>query len=97
MSKSMFRGHEIKFINEVWIYADNNKLVSGDPDRACGHCDQLRTSEGHDACLGTLQGVMNACCGHGNPEDAYMQFSDRTCVYGEEAITIMNFLKRENK
>lgn len=95
--KSMFRGNKMKFVNDVWIYADDNKLVSEDLNRLCGHCNMERTKKGHDACLGNLKGVMNACCGHGVFEEAYLQFLDGVCVYGEEAITIMNFLKRRKK
>ena len=38
----------------------------------CGLCGQLRTPEGHDACLGTLPGVQAACCGHGKGEGYVM-------------------------
>jgi hypothetical protein len=41
----------------------------------CGHCKKGPTPEGHDGCLGTLPGpVMNACCGHGNDKQAYIQY-----------------------
>lgn len=40
----------------------------------CAKCHRLPTAEGHDGCLGTLPGVWNACCGHGNPREAYVQF-----------------------
>ncbi len=39
----------------------------------CSHCHLLPTPEGHDACLGTLPGVWNACCGHGKGEP-HVQF-----------------------
>jgi hypothetical protein len=40
----------------------------------CRHCNLPRTAEGHDACVGTLPGVANACCGHGETQMAYVQF-----------------------
>lgn len=40
----------------------------------CGHCGLNRTTEGHDGCIGTLENVMNACCGHGEVMMAYIQF-----------------------
>lgn len=40
----------------------------------CDHCGLDRTLEGHDGCIGTLKGVMNACCGHGGDEVPYIQF-----------------------
>ena len=69
-----YRGHAIAK-NEMgrWVYADGT-LVSVDPDRACGHCGKPNTPEGHDACLGTIPGAINACCGHGSPGEAYVQF-----------------------
>jgi len=60
----------------------------------CGHCGRDATPEGHDGCVGTLIGVMNACCGHGNPEAAYVQFDhseytqqpNKVLVKGTEAF-----------
>lgn len=53
----------------------------------CGKCKLPPTPEGHDGCLGTLQGdVMNACCGHGNDNQAYIQYWDRSDVRGADAI-----------
>jgi hypothetical protein len=31
-----------------------------------------RTENGHDPCIGELSGVMNACCGHGETDMAYI-------------------------
>jgi len=72
------RGHPMILRNNVWLYQDNCNPVSDDPDRECGHCDKPNTPEGHDACLGTLPGVMNACCGHGTSADAYIQYEENT-------------------
>jgi len=53
----------------------------------CGKCKKLPTKEGHDGCLGTLPGkIMNACCGHGNDEQAYIQYWDKKRIAGNEAI-----------
>lgn len=41
----------------------------------CTHCNLKRTAEGHDGCIGTLKNVMNACCGHGENNTAYVQFN----------------------
>lgn len=71
-----WRGHVIvKDERGRWVYKEDGTLVSGDPDRACGHCGEPNTPEGHDACLGTLPSVANACCGHGSPGEAYVQLS----------------------
>lgn len=63
-------------VSGSWKYESDNSLVSDDPDRACGMCGRNRTPEEHDACLANLPGVMNACCGHGDDSEAYVQFVD---------------------
>lgn len=60
----------------------------------CKSCNLQRTVEGHDGCLGTLIGVMNACCGHGNSYDSYVQFLDGNTVQGDDAKVILDILKR---
>lgn len=59
----------------------------------CDHCKLHRTPEGHDGCIGTLDGVMNACCGHGEDRMAYVQFSPKHRIAGKEAIQYI----QENK
>ena len=43
----------------------------------CNHCGLDRTPEGYDGCIGKLEGVKNACCGHGQTEMAYIQFDHK--------------------
>jgi len=81
-----WRGHEIRRVAaDAWAYSDTGESVSSQPARACGRCGGAVTSEGHDACLGTLPGVMNACCGHGRMADAYVQLNDGRILQGQEA------------
>lgn len=47
----------------------------------------------HDECLGWLDGTMNACCGHGNDDTAYVQFLDGSVVRGKHARTVQHILK----
>jgi hypothetical protein len=55
----------------------------------CNHCEIPATTEGHDGCLGTLPcNVKNACCGHGNPELAYIQFSNSDIGDSDIKVTI---------
>lgn len=61
--------------------------------RPCGECGLSRTSEGHDGCLGTLPGVINACCGHGDADAAYVQFEDGMTVRGHAALEFFNDLR----
>lgn len=63
----------------------------------CSHCNQYATEKGHDACLGTLIGIMNACCGHGNIDEAYVQFLDGSTVNGQDAETILRVLKANSE
>lgn len=84
----MYRGHKIWFDtrSSCWRYVDSGQSVEDSPERCCGLCKQLRTPEGHDPCLGTLPGVMNACCGHGETSSAYVQFPDGSDIRGDEAL-----------
>lgn len=79
-------GHQIVWDadNDRWLWRDTGEPANW--DRACASCGQPRTVEGHDACLGTLGGVVNACCGHGDPNDSYVMFSDRRTLYGSDAV-----------
>ena len=53
----------------------------------CSKCKKEPTNEGHDGCLGTLQGpIMNACCGHGNDSQAYIQYWNGPNLVSNKAI-----------
>ncbi len=69
---TLYRGHKIEEIDGVFYYVDDGTHVANRRPW-CGKCGQKDTPEGHDACLGTIPGVMNACCGHGNDGEAYIQ------------------------
>lgn len=55
-------------------------------DIPCEFCGLEDTPEGHDGCVGTLLDVMNACCGHGTPAYAYVQFNPNSRIEGTEAL-----------
>ena len=63
-AKSYMRGHPIEYIGGCWRYSDNGAIcrIGG---RECIRCGKMPTPEGHDACLGHIEGVTSACCGHG--------------------------------
>ena len=95
MITSRYRGHAIEYVDGEWVYSDTgDSTADTHEDRGCGYCNLSATKEGHDGCLGTLKGVMNACCGHGDNAEAYVQFLDKTSVRGEDAIDIMAILRR---
>lgn len=53
----------------------------------CEKCGKVPSPEGHDGCLGALPGdIMNACCGHGNDNQAYIQYWTGRDLRGSEAV-----------
>ncbi len=86
--KSKYRGYEIEFINGEYCFCDTGLSTVGIIQyKPCGHCDLMNTDEGHDGCIGTLIGVKNACCGHGEERMAYVQFLDGVELRGDEALS----------
>lgn len=89
----MFRGYEITNSDGVYMFLDSGKSVSETwRVRPCGHCGLHNTSEGHDGCLGAIPGAMNACCGHGVPAEAYIQFHDGSRISGGD---VQRFCERK--
>lgn len=94
-ARSLLRGHEIEYLDGEWVYSDTkDTTVLTHHERPCGFCNKHSTPEGHDACLGTLPGIMNACCGHGQTKEAYVQFMDGVCIRGDDAATVMDVLRK---
>lgn len=75
-----------EFIKDTWIYSNNKQPVSSDKNRFCGHCGKSQTKEGHDGCIGTLPNVMNACCGHGTIDEAFVQYYNGKIIRGQFAL-----------
>ncbi len=77
-------GYETYLKDEQWVYSDTDEPVDS-TTRACKHC---KSAKGHpdepDHCIGMLPGVAFACCGHGEPEAAYIQFENGVVVRGFE-------------
>lgn len=86
MTNSKLRGHHIVFVEGQWLYADTKEPTIGN-ERPCGNCGKENTKEGHDWCLGILPNVMNACCGHGDTDEAYVQFDKNKIITGRDAVT----------
>lgn len=64
------RGHRIKYIDNKWVYEDNGEEVND--RRPCSNCGRPPTKlEGHDACIGHVEGCTDACCGHGGSDRRY--------------------------
>lgn len=88
--KSNSRGHIIKYVSGDWVGEDGPHITL---NGGCTKCGEEPNERGHAACIKNLPGVKNACCGHGYPSYAYIQFKDGRCVYGEEAIKQQEKLK----
>ena len=91
------RGHRIEQVDGEWVYCDTQEpTVDGWKNRPCGECGLPFTEEGHDGCIGTLPGVVNACCGHGDSGDAYVQFGDGRELRGPAALEYMEPFRDES-
>ena len=79
-------------MNKTQLYRPN--MVGSGQFGVCEKCNLMPTQEGHDGGLGTLNDsiVMNACCGHGDIEYAYIQYWDSNCIRGDKAIIEINKL-----
>jgi len=80
------RGHSIyKDANNVWRFTDTDEPTETTWfNRPCGHCGLKDNSNDGlpDPCLGNLAGVVNACCGHGDPSQAYICFMGGLVIRG---------------
>jgi hypothetical protein len=76
------RGHRIvRFSDGRWRWAATGRFIvmgAHPTDPPCTVCHLPPTPEGHDPCLGTLEGVASACCGHGGIVEGYRVFADGT-------------------
>ena len=80
---SKLRGHDIEMINDEWVYCDTGQSTAlNHKNRPCGHCNEMASPEGHDACLGALPFITNACCRHGEVSESYIQFFNCICIRG---------------
>lgn len=96
MTTSKFRGYEIEEINGELVFSDTKEPTAQSwKSRPCGHCGKCNTQEGHDGCLGTLPNVMNACCGHGEVGEAYVQYRNGESVRGKDAISLIGVIRND--
>ena len=87
---SRYRGIPITCDKGVWCYIDTGEPVEITHEtRSCGFCGLFTPATGIDPCLKRIPGAMNACCGHGDVADAYIQREDTTCLRGACALLAM--------
>lgn len=68
-----------------WIYSDDKTMIGH--NRRCPQCGDYPTKEGGDPCIGILEGVSYACCGHGDERYAYVAFKDGSdTLRGQDAL-----------
>lgn len=90
-----YRAHKIEKTLEGWVYSDTKESVTyvkGKPQRPCGHCNKPETPNEHDPCIADLPYLQNACCGHGDPSRAYVQFLNGSTIHGADAKVLQNIL-----
>lgn len=77
-----------------WFYSKDRVQID-EEIRPCSVCNKKRSDNDHDPCISDLTGgVTNACCGHGNNSEAYVQRGVDNVLRGEEAIA---FFRKQNK
>ncbi len=78
------RGHRIvRFADGRWRWAATGRFMTmgaHPSDPPCTFCHLPPTPEGYDPCLGRLENVTSACCGHGGVVEGYRVFADGTRV-----------------
>ena len=95
------RGNPTKYIRDQQsgaikrAYLDGTFL--GEGKKPCARCGRFPTAEGHDACLGVLDGVLNACCGHGSEDSAYVELRGGVILRGKPAIEKMRQIMDSKK
>jgi hypothetical protein len=45
MVNSKYRGHDIIYMNGLWVYKDTQKTVINNKNRPCGYCNKENTKE----------------------------------------------------
>lgn len=85
-ARSAFRGHPTRWDEDAgkWRYEDDGTPLPGYGGelRPCTECGSEHEMHESDPCLGDLPGVDNACCGHGDPDHAYVRFTTGVVLEG---------------
>jgi len=79
------RGHPIVYSGK-WKYAEGPQRGKYGRERPCTHCHAV--SRDYDVCLGHLNRVTAACCGHGQAHDAYIMFDTGEELRGEDVLKL---------
>ena len=68
MATAFKRGRPIFYdhVKKEWYWAEDGLPIT--VEKPCIRCGSLPNLKGMDACLGRIDGVWSACCGHGVSE-----------------------------
>ena len=84
MATALIFGRSCSYDGDKWLYVSDGTIaafssISGfeysSTVKPCPACGELPLGDCEDPCLGTLDGVKSACCGHGL-EDGTIVFVD---------------------
>ncbi|MGH1591146.1 hypothetical protein ACRBEV_25685 [Methylobacterium phyllosphaerae] len=78
---------EVYWDNHTTYYADTHEPMDRDNPRPCAACRMPVVVGEPDPCIGTLPGVLGACCGHGGVESSYVCFENGFFLHGFNRIT----------
>lgn len=71
VARANILGWDVEFNPSTgWVYTDTGVPIT-DELRTCAECGERPTEKGYDACIGHIDNVKSACCGHGNRKRAY--------------------------
>jgi len=80
----------VTFIRGYEVECEEGRDYTKEDERSCVFCGRpplqcaSELGSGADACLGILPKVKAACCGHGDPECAYIIFENGTELRGKQ-------------
>lgn len=66
------KDYNTKFGLPEYVYVDNGEPIS--EHRPCAKCGSCMATNEPDACLGHIEEVTGACCGHGIDKRRYVNF-----------------------
>ena len=64
-ARSWVNGNAVFYRDDDWEYRLTSEEVDPKNPLPCPRCGLLPDEDGHDGCLGHVQGAWSACCGHG--------------------------------
>ena len=60
------------YLRFPWLKAEYSFRRHREREYHCAECGEGHSAQHPDPCLGRLPGVLGACCGHGDREEAYI-------------------------